>query len=91
MGPQDLSRDVVNGARGGTHAVSLQEGCMVPIRDEADFVAVGLVGDGQPKLPGELPDGPLLQGADRKNRVRQLFLGEREEEIRLILRRIHSA
>ena len=52
--------------------------------DEADVLAVGLVGDGQTKLAGEVPHGALGAIAQRKAQQFQLLAGGREEEIALV-------
>src|SRR3954471_1669612 len=67
------------------------ERAVVVVRDETDFLAVRLVGDRQPVLPRVLADLLLRQGADREDRARELLLREREEEIRLVLRRVEAA
>ena len=64
---------------------------MVAVGDEADLVAVRLLGDRQPELARLLADGRLVEVADREHRVRQLRLVEREQEVRLILRRVRAA
>ena len=64
---------------------------MVAVGDEADLVAVRLLRNGQPELARLLAHGALVEVADRKHRVRELRLVQREEEVRLILRRVRAA
>ena len=54
-------------------------------------MAVGLVRDVESKLACLFPYLGLVEIADRKHRVRELRLVEREQEVRLILGRIRSA
>ena len=68
-----------------------EKGRVVAVGDEADLVAVGLLGDGEAELARERADRRLVERADREQRVRELLLRQREEEIRLILRRIDAA
>src|SRR5690606_1583733 len=56
--------------------------------DEADVVAVRLVGDPQPAGGGLGPDRGLRGVADREHRVRQLVAGEHREDVRLVLVRV---
>ena len=51
----------------------------------------GLSATGQAAPPRVLADGVLRTIADREPRARQLFLREREEKVRLVLRCIHGA
>ena len=64
---------------------------MVAVGDEADLVAVRLLRDRQAERAGVLADRRLLEAADRKHRVGELRLRQREEEVRLILGRIGAA
>ena len=68
-----------------------EKGIVVAVGDEADLVAVGLLGDGEIELARERADSRLVERADREERVRELILRQREEEIRLILRGIDAA
>ena len=54
---------------------------------EADFLTVGLVGDRQSKPTRLGAHLTLRERADRKTRARELILGQRKEEVRLILAR----
>src|SRR2546427_3681083 len=72
-GTQSLGREPLD-ARG-----------VIPAWNEADLLAVGLVGDAQAVPAGDLPDLRFRVGADRKAQVRQLLLGEAREDIRLVL------
>ena len=64
---------------------------VVVVGNEADLLAVRLVGDRQPRRARVLADGVLRPIADREDRARQLVLRQREQEVRLILRRIDAA
>ena len=54
---------------------------VVVIRDEADLLAVRLVGDRQPSGARVIPDVFLRSIADREDRVRELRLRQREQEV----------
>ena len=69
-----------------SRAVRLEKRRVIAVGDEADLVAVRLVRDGKAELARKRADGRLVERADRKRRVRQLGLRQREEEVRLILR-----
>ena len=58
---------------------------VVAVGDEADVVAVGLVGDEQPASRGLLAHGRLGGVAEREQRVAQLLLVEHPEHVRLVL------
>ena len=60
----------------------------VAVADEADVVAVRLVGDGQTTPVGLLADDPLRGVAQREHRVRELVLGEHAEDVGLVLRHV---
>ena len=64
---------------------ALEERGVVAVGDEADLVAVRLVGDGEAEPRRMRADGGLVERADREQRVRELLLRQREEEVRLIL------
>ena len=87
----DLARDVADGAARHVRALPLEERRVVAVGHEADLVAVGLFGDRQAELARVLADRRLVERADREHRVRELRLVQREEEVRLILRRIDAA
>ena len=53
---------------------ALEKPGVIAVGDEADLVAVRLLGDGQPELARLLADGGLVELADREQRVRQLRL-----------------
>ena len=60
---------------------------VVVVGDEADLLAVRLVGDRQAAAPRVLADRVLRPVADGEDRARELLLRQREQEIRLVLRR----
>src|SRR5581483_2634404 len=64
---------------------------IVAVGDEADLLAVGLVGDDQSEPPRLLAHIRLHQRADGEYRPRELILREREQEVRLILLDIRAA
>src|SRR5262245_1596765 len=64
---------------------------IVVVRDEADLLAVWLVSHREPTRPGVVAHGVLRAIADRKARLRELILRQREEEVRLILGAIDAA
>ena len=64
--------------------LSLDEGRIVTVRDEADFLALGLVRHWQITLAGQPTHVLFLQFAHREKRQPQLLLGEAEEKVRLV-------
>ena len=60
-------------------------------RDEADVVAVGLLGDGQPAAGRLLADLRLGCVADREQRVTQLLGGQHTEHVGLVLVAVDGA
>src|SRR5262245_5090421 len=64
---------------------------VLAIRDEADLLTVRLIGHSKPERPYLSADRRLGQTADRKARTGKLILGQRKEEIRLILLRIRAS
>src|SRR4249919_517313 len=60
-------------------------------RNETDLLAVLFLCDGQPQPPSLVPDRWLVEGADRKPGVRELVLGQCEQEVGLILGAIDTA
>ena len=70
--------------------IRLHEGGVVAIRDEADLLAVLLLGDRQSQTARDLPDLALVHLADRKQSPRKLRLRQSEEEIGLVLAPIHA-
>src|SRR5262249_59180100 len=64
---------------------------MLPGGDEADLLAVLLRRDPQPEAARFLADGGLVEVPDRESRARELRLRQREEEVRLVLLRVHAA
>ena len=80
-----------NGAAGSVRRPLADEARVVVVGDEADLLAVRLVGDGQLPSPRVLADRILGTIAHREHRVRELLLRQREQEIRLILGRIDGA
>ncbi len=69
----------------------LQEAGVIAPRNEADLVAVRLVGDRQIQVPRELAHRGLVERPHREDRVRQLRLRQGEEKIGLVLVRIEAA
>ena len=63
----------------------------VAVGDEADVVAVGLVGDLQAAALGLVPDLGLRGVAEREQRVRELLLGEHAEHVGLVLAHVDGA
>ncbi len=63
----------------------------VAVGDEADVVAVRLVGDGQAALGRLLAHLLLGDVAEREHGPRQLVAGQHGEHVRLILGRVHAA
>ena len=53
--------------------------------NEADFLRVGLFGEGETTVAGDVADLGLGEMAERKKRTRELWLGEAEEEVGLVL------
>ncbi len=64
---------------------------VIAVRDEADVLAVGLVGDDQAELAGELAHRRLGQVAEREAQVIELVAGGREQEVALVAGRIGGA
>jgi hypothetical protein len=69
----------------------LDERGVVAIGDEADFLTVWLRGDAQRQAFGVLAHGWFVEVTDRKRGPRQLFLRQREQEIGLVLGRVHAS
>ena len=65
--------------------LALDEARVVAVGHEADLLALGLVGDGQPALPGDGADARLVEPADGEEGGLELRLGEAEEEVGLVL------
>ena len=66
-------------------AVLLQKPRVVPVRHEADVLAVGLVSVDEPRLAGALTDGGLVVFSHRQQQVGQLVLTQLVEDVALIL------
>jgi hypothetical protein len=62
----DAAGGVADGARGADSAVGLEKGIVVAVGDEADLVAVGLLGDGKIELARERADSRLVERTDGK-------------------------
>jgi len=75
----------------GVGSVLLHEARVIVVGNEADLLAVRLVGDGQPALARVGAHGVLRPIAHRKNGATELILRERKQEVRLILCRIRAA
>ena len=91
MCPDHLPRDVANDAASIRCPMLLEERRVLTRGDEANLVAVRLLGDRQAQLTRTVPHGRLVEGPDWEHRVRELTLRQREEEIRLVFRRISAA
>ena len=63
---------------------------IVPVRDEADLLTVGLVRHGQASICSDSADVALRKFANRQQQSLELGLAEGEENIRLILARIDT-
>ena len=73
-------------AGGHLHAAVLpQKARVVPVRHEADVLAVGLVSVDEPRLAGALTDGGLVVFSHRQQQVGQLVLTQLVEDVALIL------
>jgi hypothetical protein len=64
---------------------------IVVVWHEANFLAIGLIRDGQSKTMRLSADGGLGQRAHREDRAGQLLLCQREQEVRLVLVAIDAA
>src|SRR5699024_11163759 len=67
-----------------------QEGLGPAIRDEANIVAIWLISDPEAGVGGLLADLGLDRVPDWEHAVRQLFVSQHAEDIRLILVCIHA-
>ena len=65
--------------------IGVDEGGVVAVGDEADFLAVGLAGDGDAEAFGEIAHFGLRHRAEREEGAGELVLREAEEEIGLVL------
>src|SRR5579872_5728868 len=70
--------------------ISLEKRRVVAIGDEANLLAIHLIGDWQSQAAGDLAHFGLIQLADRKQRAGQLRLRQAEEEVGLILACVHA-
>lgn len=61
------------------------------VTDEADVLALALVGGGQSAFGGQGPDRLLGHRAERETRMGELFLAQRKQEIGLILEPVGGA
>jgi hypothetical protein len=86
---QLVAVDVHDLAGGGSEAVG-EEGPGVAVRDEADVVAVGLVGDLEPAPVGLPPDVGLGGVTQREERVRKLLGRAHGQDVRLVLALVHT-
>src|SRR6266571_5286170 len=77
-------------ARNG-RLLPLHKGRVVAVGNEADLLAVWLVGDGKAKPSRVLAHLALDQAANRKHGTGELILRQREQEVRLVLVRIGAA
>src|SRR5205807_2406234 len=65
--------------------IRVDEALVVSAGDEADFLRVGLFGQSEPVLAGEIAHFGLGHVPQREEGSGQLFLGQAEEEISLVL------
>src|SRR5206468_3497175 len=70
---------------------ALDEARVVLVRNEADFLAVGLVVDGEIQLVCDFAHAGLFKFADGEQRVRKRVSGHAEEDVALILAMIETA
>src|SRR5688500_9949413 len=92
MCADDLARGISEDAGPrGIGRVALDKRRVIAVGDEADLVAVGLVGDRQSALARDRAHVRLRQLADWKLRARELLLREREEKVGLILVAVDAA
>ena len=66
------------------HRMTSDESCIVPVWDKADFLALGLLSDRQPKFLGQRPNLLLVQVAQWKEGSRQLALPKHVQHVRLV-------
>ena len=91
MGPQHVPALIQKGAGGVVPArVVLEKGGVVPVGDKADVLAVPLPGADQPLLLGDVPDLLLGQPPQGEAHPCELRLGERPEDIALVLLRVEG-
>src|SRR5882762_898027 len=64
---------------------------VIAVRDEADLLAVGLVGDRETEPPRLVADLRLGETSHREHRTRQLVLRQREQKVGLVLVTIRAA
>ncbi len=85
--PTDLPALGINDrplARQGRSAAFDERGVVV-VGDEADFLRIGLVEDGQAEAPGEVAHRGFLMLSDREQHPCEAFAGGAEEDIGLVL------
>ena len=70
---------------------ALEQPCVVVVGNEADFLRIGLVKDGEVQLAGNLAHCGLLHLADGKERSRELIARDAEEDVRLVLGAVDAA
>src|ERR1700733_2810943 len=71
--------------------VGIDEGRIIAIRDEANFLAIWLGGHRQSQFARQVPHLRLGVTAEGKIGLRQLLLFQTEEKIGLIFRMVHAA
>ena len=82
---QNLSLSVHKVPGRGRGAVGIQPGGVVPVRDEADLHAVGLVRHGDAVLMGQVPDLGLFQAANGEDQTADHLLRETGQHIGLVV------
>src|SRR5262245_21524882 len=80
----------VTGAIGGVE-LSIDASSSISVRHKAYLMAVGLISNDQSKLSRVLAHLRLAEVPHREHRMSQLVLGQREEEVRLILGAIDAS
>ena len=75
----------------GFGLVGLDEAHVVARRNEADFLALGLFGDGQLLAARDFAHFLLGHFAEREQAVRELLLRQAKQKIRLVLLRVDGA
>src|ERR1700753_3404852 len=87
----DLGAGGVDDGAGGLAQVLGQEALGVAVGDEADVVAIRLVGDGEAAPTGLLADFHLGGVAQREHGVGELVPGQHRQHIGLVFAHVHAA
>src|SRR5207244_11648356 len=75
----------------GLRRAALDEGGVILIGDEADFLRVRLVEDREVQLLGDRADGGLFHAADGEQGVLERFAAHAEEDVALVLAMVDAA